>query len=103
MAMTHIQFDDRLQHGRLLRGALQKLEAGREELIKTKDVMITMIDGDGTLITHFDEVTLRFGFSNNTIAKSCWDEINSLLNKITTDASVTFVNTATLQLFNKLR
>ena len=103
MAMTHIQFNDQLQHGRYLRRAIQMIEEGRETLVKTKDVMQTMIDGDGTDAAQFTEVTARFGFTNNATAKAGWDELNSALSKITTDASVTNVQAALLQLFSKLR
>lgn len=103
MAMTHIQFDDQKQHGRYLRRSLQMLEEGREQLIKTKDVMQTMINGDGSSSTHFPEVTSRFGFTDDATAKAAWDEINSALSKLTTDASVTSVQAALLQLFSKLR
>lgn len=103
MAMTHIQFNDQLQHGRYLRRVLQMTEEGRETLIKTKDVMQTMIDGDGSDAAHFTEVTTRFGFTDNATSKAAWDEINSALSKLTTDASVTNVQAALLQLFSKLR
>lgn len=103
MAMTHIQFNDQLQHGRYLRRGLQMLEEGRETLIKAKDVMSTMIDGDGTSIAHFNEVTSRFGFVDNTTSKEAWDELNSAIAKLTTDAQVTSVQSALLQLFSKMR
>jgi hypothetical protein len=103
MAMLHIQFNDQLQHGRYLRRGLQMMEEGRETLIKAKDVMATMMNGDGTLAAHFTEVTSRFGFTDDTTSKAAWDELNSALSKFTTDAQVTSVQSALLQLFSKLR
>lgn len=79
------------------------LEEGRETLVKAKDVMQVMIDGDGSSATHFTEVTARFGFTDNATAKAGWDELNSALFKLTTDAQVSSVQAAMLQLFSKLR
>lgn len=113
MAITHLQFNDNLQHGRLLRSGLS-LETARETLIKARDCMQTMIDGDGSSIAHFDEVVRKFGCDGwvadnavtdpqRTVAKAIYDELNSALFKLTTDSSVSSVQAALLQLFNRLR
>lgn len=99
--MTHISFDETKKHGRELRAALQWLEEGYEALSDLKTVMTHMIDGDGSSATHFAVVTSRFGFTDNNVSKAAWDEINSLLGKLNTDGSVTFVNAALLQVFAK--
>jgi hypothetical protein len=65
--------------------------------------MALMLNGDGTNATHFPYITTKFGFATDADAKAAWDELNSVLFKLTTDASVSSVNAAILQLFNKLR
>lgn len=103
MAFTHVQFNDQLQHGRLLRRGLSQLEEGISVLQQAKGTMAMMIDGDGSNIAHFSEFVTRFGFGSTTDAKAAWDELNSLLSKLTTDAQVTFVNAAMVQAFAKFR
>ena len=113
MAISHLQFNRGTYHGNLLAQGLA-LETAREQLIKARDCMQTMINGDGSAIAHFDEVVKRFGVEGwsisdaitdpmRTTAKGIWDELNSALSKITTDSSVSSVQSALLQLFNKLR
>jgi hypothetical protein len=107
VAISHIQFDARnsgnVTHGLALRTALSQLEQGRENLIKIRDTMALMVDGDTGTAANYGEVVTRFGFGSTTDAKAAFDEINSALGKITTDASVSSVQAALLQLFNKLR
>lgn len=107
MAIQHIQFDGRnngnVTHGLMLRTALNQLEEGRANLIKVRDAMALMVDGDTAVAANYGEVVTRFGFGSNTDAKAAFDEINSALGKITVDTSVSSVQSALLQLFNKLR
>lgn len=103
MAISHVQFDDQTQHGRILRRALSQLEDGLDLLNKIRDTMTMMVDGDGSQAAMFTEVVTRFGFANTTNAKAAWDELNSLLFKFNTDADVTFVHAATVQALSKFR
>lgn len=103
MAFQKIAFNDTLPHGRLLRHALASLEQGQEGLVDILAAMILMIDGDGSQVTHFDEVMSRFGFPSTTVAKAAYDELQSVKAKITVDSSVTNVNAALVQAFNKFR
>ncbi len=103
MAISKIAFSDSLPHGRMLRGALTGLEQGQEGLVDILAAMAMMVDGDGSQVTHFDEVMTRFAFPSTTVAKAAYDELNSLKAKITVDTSVTNVNAALLQAFNKFR
>ena len=103
MAVAHIAFDDQTNHGRILRRSLQHLEDGLEELEDLIATIATMIDGDGSQAAHFTYVTTKFGFSSDANAKAAWDELNSLKFKLTTNASVTDMNAALLQAFNKFR
>lgn len=103
MAVTHISFNDQLTHGRLLRRSLQQLEEGRTELNNTIATMSTMLDGDGTNVSHFLYFVSKYGFPSTAEAKAAWDELNSLASKLNVNTSVTDVNAALLQAFNKFR
>jgi len=103
MAVNHIAFNDQTTHGRLLRRALQQQEEGLQNLNEVIATMALMIDGDGSDATHFAYATPKFGFTNDAAAKAAWDELNSLAGKLNTDGSVTFVNAAMKQAFNKFR
>jgi hypothetical protein len=103
MAVTHLTFNDQLPHGRLLRRGLSQLEEGLDNLNDTKASMALMIDGDGTQAAHFTYLTAKYGFSSDADAKAAWDELNSLLFKLNTNASVTDVAAAIAQVFNKFR
>lgn len=103
MAISKIAFNDGLPHGAMLRRALTNLELGQEGLVDILAAMVLMIDGDGSQVTHFDEVMTRFAFPSTTVAKAAYDELQSLRSKITVDSSVTNVNAAMLQAFNKFR
>lgn len=103
MAVQHIQFNDQLPHGRMLRRALDQLE---EAIAKLEDLISTvtlMIDGDGSQASHFTYVTSKFGFADNATAKAAWDELNSLMFKLTTNSSITDMYAALNQAFNKFR
>lgn len=114
MAISHLQFGNSTTAASNLRSGLQQLESGRETLIKVLAQMATMLSGDGSSIAHFDEVVIRFGVNDyatgqavtdaqRTVAKGLWDELNSCMAKLTTDASVSNVQAAILQLMNKTR
>lgn len=103
MATTNIYFNDQTQYGRLLRRGLQQLEEGKDTLNDVLASMPHMIDGDGSDAAQFAEVTSRYGFASNAAAKAAWDELNSVLFKLNTNASVDSVNAALLQAFAKLR
>lgn len=103
MAISFLGFNDQLPHGRILRRCLQKLEEGVEEGNDVLAVMPHMIDGDGSDVSHFAEVVTRFGFASTTTAKAGYEELASMLGKLNTNASVSSVNAAMLQAFNKFR
>jgi hypothetical protein len=103
MAFTKIHFNDTLSHGRLLRNLINDLEDGRDGLNQLIAATQLMIDGDGSQITHFDEVMTRFGFPSTTVAKAAWEELLSVQTKINTNASVSNVLAALDQAFAKFR
>lgn len=103
MAQTNVYFDENTKYGRLLRKGLNQLEEGPYTLNQVIASMSEMVTGDGTDSSQFDEVTLRFGFDNNTDAKAAWDEIQSCMAKLNTNDSVTSVLAARSQLVSRLR
>ena len=103
MAFTKIHFNIGLPHGQLLRAALTQLEQGHDGLNDIVAATQLMIDGDGSNVSHFEEVMVRYGFPSTTVAKAAWDELNSLRFKLNTDSSVTDVLSAINQAFAKFR
>lgn len=109
MAFAHIQYNPGLTHGALLKQALAALEGGLDDLKKIHATMQLMIDGDGSSADHFEEIVTRFGFEGvdaagaRTNAKAGFDELSSLLGKLTTDGNVSFVSAALVQAFSKFR
>lgn len=100
---SNIYFANTASHAGFLRNSLSQLELGREGLSKLVAAMGLMLNGDGSLPAHFDEIVIRFGFPSTTIAKAAWDELNAANFKLQTDASVTAVKAALDQLFTKFR
>ncbi len=103
MAVAHINFNHNTQHGQLLHSAITRLEDSFDDLNEIKGAMALMIDGDGSQAAHFAYMTVKFGFDTDALAKAAYDELASLLGKLNTNASVTDVNAALLQAFNKFR
>lgn len=104
MAILHISFNHSTPHGNKLANSLDHLEQGLEGLNDVKSAMALMIDGDGTQEAHFTSYVIdKFGFADAAGAKASWDEINSVLGKLNSDAQQTFVNAAILQVVHKHR
>lgn len=103
MAVTHISYNHGTPHGQMLDNSLRQFEHGLNGLVSLKASMATMIDGDGSNVSHFTYMADKFGFVDTTAAKAAWDELNSSLFKLTTNSSVSDVNAAILQLQAKLR
>ena len=99
--VNHIAFNENSQYGNQLRQALTFLERGKLELNDLLGVMTQMLDGDGSQASHFDYMVPLFGFISNAKAKEAWEELNSVMAKLNTDASVSFVNAAMTQVFAK--
>lgn len=100
---NHYQFNPNTQSGQRLRGCLGALENGRDSLVKELATMTADLTGDGSSDTHFTNVTTRYGFGSNEYAQAAWNELQSCVAKLTTDASVDFVQAALNQLFTRLR
>jgi hypothetical protein len=100
MAASFIEFDKASDVGRTLARGLQMVREGRDTLLHARAIMIQMRDGDGTQSAHYDVLAGEGGYSAhdyadaNAAAKASFDEVDSLLSKIATDASVSAVNAA---------
>jgi len=103
MAVNHITFDDQTSHGRILRRGLQNLEEGIESLTDIKEALIQMRDGDGSAAAHYAYATPKMGTTDDAGTKALFDELDSALSKLTTDAQVSEVASAIEQLLAKLR
>ncbi len=103
MAFTHIQIGNASTHGPQLRAMLSNLEAGQQQLFDIVATIITMMEGDGSSSAHFSEVMVRYGVVDLATAKAMYEELQSLKGKLDNDGSVTFVNAAMNQAFNKFR
>jgi hypothetical protein len=103
MAFNHLHFNDQTQYGRLLRRMLNKSEESDDEMNDVRDLMIQMRDGDGSVDTHYAEVTSKFGFASDAKAKAAFDELDSAYSKTSGNGSVTNVRAARDQLYAKLR
>ena len=101
MPVSHISFDSNSEYGQQLRSSLNSLEKGKDDLNDLLGVMATMLDGDGSQAAHFEYFIPRFGFPDTATAKAAYDELQSLMFKLNTDAQVDFVNAAMTQVFNK--
>lgn len=103
MTAPYLGFNSNTQHGMLLRAALTGGEDSIESLKDIKGTMALMIDGDGSQDAHYDLVTVKFGFANNTASHNAFNELSTMVDKLTTDSSTSGVNAALTQGFNKFR
>lgn len=103
MAFTHILIGQNSTHGPILRGYLQQLESGYRGLITMIPAIQTMIDGDGSSATMFPEVTARFGTQSDDQSKAMFEELESLVGKLTSDATQDHVAAAINQALAKMR
>jgi hypothetical protein len=105
MAVTHnhYAFNPGTVSGSRLRNALNLFEQGRQYLINELATLTADLEGDGSLDAHFSKVTERYGFQDTSYARAAWLELSSALAKVTTDSSVSSVQSALVQLFTRLR
>lgn len=103
MAFTHIHFDDQTQYGRILRQVLRTNESADDQLADVVALFQSMIDGDGSQDSHFTEVTARFVFGSNTLARAAFNELASAYAKTSGNGAVTNSRAARDQLFTYLR
>lgn len=88
--------------------AARALRDARDRLKHARDVLIRYRSGDGSSAAHYAILQSKCSFQAggyadaNTATKAAFDEIDSAIGKLTTDASVSAVLTALDQLCAKL-
>ena len=103
MAIGHLKYNPQTStHGKFVQSAVTSLKQGKRTLAEVLGFMAQMVDGDTANAANYTYLATALGCPDNATAKGIFDELNSLNGKITTDASVSFVNAAIEQAFNKL-
>lgn len=103
MAFTHIHFDGGTPYGQILRRMLRANEEADDQLADVMSLFQSMLDGDGSLDAHYNEVTSRFAFPSNAVAHAAFNELASAYAKTSGNGAVTNVRAARDQLFTFLR
>lgn len=103
MAVSHIPVNQSVPFGNGLVDDLSQLEGAYNRIKGRLASMSLMIDGDSGQAANYTEMQQRVGLESNEDAKAAFDELNSAMFKLGTNASVTDVNAALLQVFNKFR
>lgn len=100
---NHIHFDASLPHGRILRHALVMNEQADDLLADVVSMMTAMLEGDGSLDTHYTEIMSRFAFASTAKARAAYDELQSAYSKTSGNGSVSNARAARDQMFAYLR
>jgi hypothetical protein len=106
MAATHVRFSIDTRFGSSLADSLAKFEYEFERLQHIWGTLQRMINGDGSSDTHFTLVQEALGTDNVTEAKAAYDELASMMGKLTVadpSTPITAVNAAIVQAFGILR
>ena len=114
MAFNHIHFNKTSQYGSRVANSLTQMENADDQQADVRDMLLQIIDGDGSQISHFDEVVKRLEVLDyvpnqavtdpqRTAARNLWLEIDSAYSKTSGDGSVLNVRSARNQLYSKLR
>lgn len=88
--------------------AARAVRDARDRLLHVRDVLIRYRTGDGSSASHYAILQSKCsiqagGYADaNTATKALFDELDSCISKLTTDASVSAVFTAANQLCAKL-
>lgn len=103
MAVSHLLYNAQTStHGKYVLSAVASVEGAKRSMAKVIRILWLMIDGDGSLASHYATMATRIGAADGATAKAIWDELNSANSKISTDASVSGVSAALEQLIYKL-
>lgn len=101
MPATNIPFSRENQFGQEIKNLLNAYRKVVNDGPLILASMAHMIDGDGSDVAHFTEMVTLGIYENTTDAKASYDELASANSKLTTDASVTNVKAALLQVCAK--
>lgn len=100
---NYIYFNDSTQWGRQLRDLLRTMGRGDSMFTDIRDVMVQMLNGDGSADAHYDEIAQRFGFDTTAAAHAAFLELDTCYGKTSGNGSVTNVRAARDQFFSRLR
>lgn len=103
MAVAHIDFNHDTRDASRLTRYMLGLEENYNGLNRELATLALMIDGDPSNAANYTYMKDRYSFVDNAEAKGAYDELSSLMFKLNTNGSVTDVNAALLQAFNKFR
>lgn len=104
-AETHYGFNRNIPAGYRLGRAHEGLDLAMVGLVAERDAMVQMRDGADCPSDSacYAAVTSAYGFTSNVEARGAFLELDSLVAKMTTDASQTSVNAAIKQFLARLR
>jgi hypothetical protein len=108
MAADIFLFDPLAQPVAEILSGARAIRDARDRLQHARDVLIRYRSGDGSLASHYALFATKCsvqagGYADaNTAAKAIFDELDSMISKLLTDASVSAVFTAANQLCAKL-
>ncbi len=100
MSVSHIQINPSLPHGSQVINAVRQIKVGIDALVDAFKTLELYKDAGTGLFTQ--TAVSDYGFADVAGAQACFDEVNSMQSKLTTDANVSSVNAAILQCFRKL-
>lgn len=94
---THLPYDKTSAYGQLIQGVMSPLTAAVQRLIDLVATMDTMKETGQV----GEYMRSKFGFPDVATTQAAYDELNSLLSKVSTDAQVDHVYAAITQAFHK--
>lgn len=103
MAAAFIIYDKNTDDGRDVRRGMEMIQEGIAILKNRQSIRIQQRDGDGSSAAHYDLLASQGSFQAgdyadaNTAAKASFDEMDSMLFKLTTNGSVDNVDAAIKQ------
>jgi len=100
---NHIFFNDSTQYGRQLRTFLRNSESSDDQFTDVRDVMVQMLEGDGSQDAHYSTITTRFGFESDAKSHEAFSELDSAYSKTSGNGTVSNVRAARDQMYAKLR
>jgi hypothetical protein len=100
---NHIPYNPQTQYGRLLFDMLNFNENADLKMARVRDVMVQMLEGDGSADAHYSTIKTRFGFETDAKAHEAFSEVDSAFSKTSGNGAVSNVRAARDQLFAKLR
>lgn len=102
---THYAFDRNSPAGFRLGRAHEGLDLALVGLVAERDTMLQMRDGADNPgdASNYAAVTAAYGFVSDAEARGAFLELDALVAKLTTDASVTDVHAAIKQFLSRLR